>query len=290
MKYTYVYKTSDGVRHEASMDAESRERVFEALRGQGIRAIKVAAADGSKANGEVRGVRKRMVALSVVIAAALAGLAVFFTVGRKGDGRTAAADSVTATPIERQQVPGDRTRVEAAKAGAFSDPADAFLARFAEPGRPFSAPECDWPKQEEFKRALSCPLTVASDEFTESIDLKRIVTGMKREMGQYLAGGGYVSGYIRELVRRQQTEIDARESAEKKLRELLAPPAYRSSSGAESAANLERQLKEAYEFWLNANAQLSSMGIAPIPVPMRLLGYQRKMGLKDPLKNLALRA
>ena len=52
MKYTYAYKTSDGTRHEATMDAESREAVFESLRAQGIRPIKVVAADGSKANGE----------------------------------------------------------------------------------------------------------------------------------------------------------------------------------------------------------------------------------------------
>ena len=52
MKYTYAYKTSDGVRHEDAMDASSREEVFVALRARGIRAIKVVAEDGSKANGE----------------------------------------------------------------------------------------------------------------------------------------------------------------------------------------------------------------------------------------------
>ena len=55
MKYTYAYKTSDGARHEAAMEAASREAVFEALRAQGIKAIKVVAADGSKANGEETG-------------------------------------------------------------------------------------------------------------------------------------------------------------------------------------------------------------------------------------------
>ena len=59
MKYTYAYKTSDGVRHEDSMNAASREEVFAELRKRGIKAIKVVAADGSKANGKVRGVRKR---------------------------------------------------------------------------------------------------------------------------------------------------------------------------------------------------------------------------------------
>ena len=57
MKYTFAYKTSDGVRHEDSLDAESRDEAFAILRGRGIRPIKVVAADGSKANGEVRGLR-----------------------------------------------------------------------------------------------------------------------------------------------------------------------------------------------------------------------------------------
>ena len=59
MKYTYAYKTSDGIRHEDSMNASSREEVFESLRAKGIKAIKVVAADGSKANGEVRGAKRR---------------------------------------------------------------------------------------------------------------------------------------------------------------------------------------------------------------------------------------
>ncbi len=77
MKYFYAYKDSDGVRHEAALEAESREAAFAALRARGIKAIKVVAADGSKANGEVvlRGVRKRMVAaiagLTALVAAAL---------------------------------------------------------------------------------------------------------------------------------------------------------------------------------------------------------------------------
>ena len=50
MRYTYAYKDSEGKRHEESMDAASREAVFEVLRARGIRPIKVVAADGSKAN------------------------------------------------------------------------------------------------------------------------------------------------------------------------------------------------------------------------------------------------
>ena len=74
MKYTYAYKTSDGVRHEGTMKASSREEVFAELRKQGIKAIKVVAADGSKANGEVRGIRKRAVAVLVVLVAGIADI------------------------------------------------------------------------------------------------------------------------------------------------------------------------------------------------------------------------
>ena len=53
-----LLSTIDGTRHEATIVASPREEVFTKLRKQGIKAIKVVAADGSKANGEVRGVRK----------------------------------------------------------------------------------------------------------------------------------------------------------------------------------------------------------------------------------------
>lgn len=78
MKFTYAYKTSDGVRHEDSIEAKSRDEVFATLRGRGIRAIKVFAADGSKANGEMRGVRKRVLFAAAVFAAVVAGSAVYW--------------------------------------------------------------------------------------------------------------------------------------------------------------------------------------------------------------------
>ena len=88
MKFTYAYKTSDGVRHEAAMDAESREAVFAALRQQGIKAIKVVAVDGSKANGEIRGIRKRVLAASVAAAALAAGTLAFVVANRDAEGQT----------------------------------------------------------------------------------------------------------------------------------------------------------------------------------------------------------
>ena len=63
------------------MEAESREAVFKALREKGIKAIKVVAADGSKANGEVRGFQLRTVIAVGVIAAVLGFVLGAFVVG-----------------------------------------------------------------------------------------------------------------------------------------------------------------------------------------------------------------
>ena len=80
--FTYYYKTSDGLRHEAEIGAPSRDEAFAALRERGVRPIKLVAKDGSTANGEVRGMRKRAVA-AIVVAAALAAGAVAFLLGRR---------------------------------------------------------------------------------------------------------------------------------------------------------------------------------------------------------------
>ena len=117
MKFTYAYKTSDGVRHEAAMDAESREAVFAALRAKGIKAIKVVAADGSKANGEVRGVRKRVLAVAVIVAAVVAGVLAFLVARRDAE---AFGVKTLAKPLPRQAIPGDRARIDGAAETLFA--------------------------------------------------------------------------------------------------------------------------------------------------------------------------
>lgn len=268
MKYTYIYKSSDGVRHEDVMNAESREAVFETLRTKGIRAIKVIAADGSKANGEVRGIRKRVLAASVLGAAVLAvgGTVLFLS-------REKSYPTSDAKPLVRQQIDGSRARIENLPGDLFKHKAEFFLARFAEPGRKFSAPETEWPSKAEVEEALNDPLRIGENEFTEYIDLKRIVEGMKREMAEYLRSGGLVSGYIRELVKRQQTEIGYREKAMQQLDQFCRALNQRTNRPDDAAIRAKKG-QEAYDYWLKANAQLQSMGIAPLRIPQMLLMYR----------------
>lgn len=120
MKYTYAYKTSDGQRHEAAMNASSREEVFEALRAKGIKAIKVVAADGSKANGEVRGVRKRVVA-AVAVAVALAAGTVAYLAGERQNAPQGDEGGETAAQSPRHQIYGDPEIMSRFERGDFND-------------------------------------------------------------------------------------------------------------------------------------------------------------------------
>ena len=99
MKYTFAYRTSDGVRHEERIDADSREEVFETLRLRGIRAIKVVAADGSKANGEVRGIRKRVVMLIALVVAAVAAFVTFKVATRHAAHVAASVPAARRAPV-----------------------------------------------------------------------------------------------------------------------------------------------------------------------------------------------
>ena len=280
------------------MDASSREEVFETLRAKGIKAIKVVAADGSKANGEVRGVRKRQAAAVAAAAALAAGLAVYLALrpsaipggeeaGRgaqgaapaagpeapAGGGRQAAAAPVAfrnAKPLARQAINGDRRRIEAA-AAAFTNAAERFMAAFAEPGRPLPAVAGPRPADAEFEAALRSPVRIAETDFTETVDLKRIVAKIKNDLRAYMAAGGDIDGYIGELAKRQKLEASYREKAEKHLAKLCA----------RQAAPGRNVKAEAYGYWLKANAQLQSMGIYPLPLPDALRGYEATIDIDE---------
>ena len=268
MKYTYAYKTSDGTRHEESMNASSREEVFAVLRSKGIKAIKVVAADGSKANGEVRGIRKRVVFVIACVVAALTGATVYFA----AQGRnvvtpkahsTRGAKLRNATPLPRQIIPGDRSRITEA-ANSLKTAPERLLASFAEPGRPLPSLGGKMPTEAEFAAILREPITIAENEFTESVDLKRIVTRIKGDMRRYFAAGGTADEFIAELVKRQKQEIAYREKAEERLNEMLKGDAAK-----------------AYDFFLKANAQLQSMGVYPLPLPDSLRNYQLSLDFDE---------
>ncbi len=297
MRFTYTYRSSDGQRHTAEIEAESRDAAFTKVRSElGIKPIKVTAAAGDHVTGDgssksAASPRWGVVPVIAFIATiVLIALGVWWWAARSASAPyqppseqeqatytvntpQGAASHTTATPLSRQMIPGDRQRIEGA-VGSPKPPAERLLARFAEPGRAVVALPDERPTEAEFAACLREPIKVAGTDFTEAVDLKRIVTGMKREMRAYIAGGGTAEQYLSELVKRQKLEISYRENAERRLTELL-------NGENQKLETRNPKLKTAYGYWLKANASLKSMGIYELPLPDALQGYQASLGLDE---------
>ncbi len=321
MRFTYTYRSSDGQRHTAEIEAESRDAAFAKVRAElGIKPIKVTAVEASRQDGGspygragARPSRGGMLWGAAILAASILVL-LAFGIWQWAGARNARPYQVmtpqgpvtytVATPLPRQAIPGDRRRIEQAVAqerdppvaGAtscappvFAHAAERWLARYAEPGRgaqagpgaenglartrsAASAP----PSAADFEAALREPIRIASTDFTEVVDLKRIVAGMKREMRAYLAGGGTAEQYLAELEKRQRLEISYRERAEQRLNELL-----KEQKGGGSRQDGGSPYKAAYAYWLKANAQLQAMGIYPLALPDALRSYQMGLDIEE---------
>ena len=253
MKYTFAYKTSDGVRHEDSLDAESRDEVFEVLRGRGIRPIKVVAADGSKANGEVRGLRKRAVAALVVLAAVVVGAVAYLQGSRTGAVRAANA-------VPRHQIYGDPAIMEGLERGDFAAhlprTGDQMLAVFAQPGKLMcakganprlldAAMDAAFVAYAKDELAAEHDIAIDAGEERELRELKQIINGMREEMRYYLANGnGTPRSYWRRLNERTEQEIQIYERTRREL---------------------EKETSE--EVWEQKNDALRRLGLRTIPNP-----------------------
>ena len=291
MKFTYTYRSSDGQRHVAEIEAESRDAAFAKVRAElGIKPIKVVAAGGqgrdTQDNRDTQN-RRHIPLVGVVAVLSVLAILVLLTFGAWWwlTGRAARPEAApyqvmtpqgpvtlsVAAPLPRQAIPGDRRRIEAAVAQERDPPvfrfaAERWLARYAEPGRKIEGLKIEDLRlkgEDAWRSCLREPIRVASNDFTEVVDLKRIVTGMKREMAAYIAGGGTADQYLAELEKRQRLEISYRENAEKRLGELLKNP------------------KDAYAYWLKANAQLQAMGIYPLALPDALRSYQMSLDIDE---------
>ena len=277
MRFTYTYRSSDGERHAAEIEAESRDAAFAKIRSElGIKPIKVTATgDAGESQPSAPGKRFPVRVLPWAVGAVFAVVGVVYWLRSARSDGNGNVDVVVmhtpqgpvtlqaAEPLPRQAIPGNRQRIEGDRDSVFTNAAERLLSRFAEPGRAVAAPADTKPTEAEFRACLREPVRVASNELTEHIDLKRIVSGMKREMRAYLAGGGTVDGYLTELEKRQRLEISYRKSAEEKLESLLKDP------------------KAAYAYWLKANAQLQAMGIYPLVLPDALRSYQMSLDIEE---------
>lgn len=262
MKYTYAYKTPDGVRHEAAMEAGSREEVFERLRKSGIKAIKVVAEDGSKANGEGAAAgRRRYIggALAAALVAVVAGVAAYLA-GSMNTARDVAADADAGLYSPRHQIYGDPATMEELEKGGFAKVfprmGDQLIAWFAQPGRvmcpsgvdPRRLAPATYELLEKFASSeLSAKqdIAIAPEDPREIRELKQIVNGMRREMRGYLANGnGTPRSYWRRLNERTTREMQIYERTRREMEK-------------ESSEEVREQ----------RNDQLRRLGLRTIPSP-----------------------
>ena len=234
------------------MNAESREAVFSELRKQGIKAIKVVAADGSKANGEIRGVRKRVLAASVLGAAILA-VAITVTVGRGV--LTAPQPSSVEASLEsstRRQIVGDVAVIDkgilTGWKDIFPDEGERFLASFAIPGVRAGQRNTT---EKEIAAALARMVEISEDDSIEARQIKAMVEGMKDEARRFVAAGGSVVAYGRRLTERQDAEIALYERVKSEI------------DKAAQTMNAD----ELVSFWEQRNNQLRNLGIKLVPLP-----------------------
>lgn len=272
MRFTYTYRSSDGQHHTADIEAESRDAAYARLRTEyGIKPIKVTACE-IPVQGKTQPPHL-MAWLAVVVLVVIAvGVGGWWLYSRNGHDQQPPTQFtvntpqgpvtyIVATSLPRQAIPGDRMKIDGKRDVIFASRAEQYLSRFAEPGRPVANWDGARPSDEEFTASLRESIRIASTDFTEVVDLKRIVTGMKRELRAYLSGGGTLDAYLAELEKRQRLEISFRENAERRLEEMLS------------------KTQEAYAYWLKANAQLQAMGIYPLALPEALRAYQTSISI-----------
>ena len=180
MKFTYQYKTSDGVRHTGVYAASSKTAVYDELRAQGIKAFGVEPAPGimNRIAG-LLGWRLYLVSTLVVVA-----VAATFAYLRERAETPVVEDSVFLSKMRRQII-GDAGIIEAGIKNGWSDvfaeEGERFLASFAIPGVPAGV-----------KAAKQ---------------IKSMVEGMKDELRGYMAQGGTIGQYGERLVERQEQEL-----------------------------------------------------------------------------------
>ena len=257
MTYRYAYKTSDGTRHEASMDAPSRDAVFETLRSRGIRPIKVVAADGSKANGEIRGVRRRVVVILLITLAIASSLvtSLFYKAQSTRHKAQSTTDYAQGTKHKaqttRRQIIGDSAIIDKGIAtgwsDVFSEEGERFFASFAIPGVKAGQRNTT---VEELETALARRIEASPDDSMEARQIKAMVDGMKAEARAYIADGGSIIEYGKRLTERQDAEIAIYERTRKEV---------------ERARETMPQ-DEFLSFWEERNDRLRNLGIKLIPL------------------------
>lgn len=229
--WSYTWKSSDGTRHEETMEAPSKERVFEILRTRGIKAIKV-----------TQILRKRDRTLlylkrfgALVAVGAVVGVSAYLAGERsptRQEPAVPASGASAVAPVARHQI--DITGIDLSTVFAYE--AERSLAAFASPGRVGDSP-AELPS--DLFESLAHPIQIAEGDTERIAELKGIVAGIKRDVALFKSSGKTLEEISDWLRMRQQMEAQFR-------REII---------GSRTADEKSRKA---------VNARLESLGLAPL--------------------------
>lgn len=193
MIFKYTYRTSDGAWHEGSIEAADKSAAYDAIKGNGIRPVKVWCPSPPRFRWS-----KRVVAI-VVLALALfaAFLYGFLLTSEARPGESVPRHRILSAPSDFAS--------EAPKRFTYSS--ERFLALHAQPGLIFPLQGCGL---DDLAAALEKdnPPDPADPDWVA--DLKRIVMGMKIEAGILLRNGKDPSTIALWLEERQKMEATYR--------------------------------------------------------------------------------
>ena len=227
MRYHYFYQTSRNESLEGWINAKDRNDAYTQLRKQGIKPYKLI--------GRNPLAWKRWAAIGV-----LAAVVVILSLLQISNRPTAVLEE------PRSQLYGDPAIIQQLSADGwrrtFADGGDAWFARHAIP-----ASVCDCPS--EGVELTTKPLAIGAEDSPELAKMKRMVNGMKREVAEYVRGGGSVEDYMALCDERLATERGLVESYKRDFERL------------------EKKGGDTENEWEKKNAELRSMGLPTLPMP-----------------------
>ena len=254
MRFAYEYKTKENERRNGEVSAASRDAAYAELKRQGIRPSKVVLAPGLVNRISSLGKRGLAIAVLAVLCVMLA-----IVVGR------VVLNAPQPSPVEasldstvRRQMIGDTAIIEqgirTGWADVFTLEGDRFLASFAIPGTP---PAVRSTTEEKLREALDNepskhPNLPNIQTSLEARQIRAMVSGMKRELRQFLADGGTIAEYGQRLVQRQEEELGYYNRAKAEI------------ENAKKSGKTEAQI---VELWEKRNASLRAMGIKLVSLP-----------------------
>lgn len=207
------------MRHTGEVAARTREDVFSQLRAQGIRPIKVIAGDGSKANGEVHGIRRPFVIITAFISLILGGGVVYLISNYASIFNQNSVPSNLNFDSSEKRIAkaASRRYLDIPKNGSVSSirltkKGEIFLLRFIQPGVIIS---------DKYDKDLACDdvqdcidnliyIEVSDPQWVR--DAKRIVTALKEDVKTLVKAGKRISEIIEFYETRQKMESRFRES------------------------------------------------------------------------------